>query len=494
MYSMKKVCVIGAGISGLSSAIYAARAGFDVTIYEKHISAGGLSTNWSRKGYLFEGGMHWLTGSSEKLPINKIWREVGALQENNPIYIREPFYVLQNGKNEVPLYRDVKKLHDTFLSYSPEDKRAIENLCRDIKLFTCIHILVDDIPFLKAHKHTHPSFWEVMTMGRCLFRFLFLVNQSYENYLSHFKNADIRHLLATVIGRRYNALSFIYTLAAFASGDCGYPTGGSKVMTQNMLDTFLKAGGKIEYKSTVSKVVVENKKVQGVVVNDKFTPYDSVIVTQDTRRAIEELFDIKFNSRLVNKIKTFVVSEQNMFVSFGVKANLKNYPRGIIFPLDEPLKVAGIEYNELRINNYALYENHSPENCTSLTCLLLGNSYSYWKFAKEDGTYKQKKDELAQKIIERLEKFIPEIKGNIEVIGVATPLTYERYCSTYQGGWMSVWEPGKMAVNFPHRSITVQNLYFAGQRMIMPGGLPCAVLSGRKATQYLCRDNHVFFN
>lgn len=183
-----------------------------------------------------------------------------------------------------------------------------------------------------------------------------------------------------------------------------------------------------------------------------------------------------------------------MFIALGVKADLRTYPQGIIFPLDEPLKVAGLEFNELRINNYATDKEHSPENCTAITCLLLGNSYSYWKFAKEDGTYNQKKAELLKKFIVTLEKLIPEIKDKVEVTDVATPLTYERYCSTYQGGWMTVWEPGKMATNFPSRSLTVKNLYFAGQRLIMPGGLPCAVVSARRATQYLCRDNKVAFN
>ena len=104
---MTKVVVIGAGISGLSAGIYAARAGFDVTIIEQHNIAGGLSTSWSRKGYYFEGGMHWLTGSSPEMPLNKVWREVGALQDNNPIENRDPLYNLidESGKTSLNLRR-----------------------------------------------------------------------------------------------------------------------------------------------------------------------------------------------------------------------------------------------------------------------------------------------------------------------------------------------------------------------------------------------------
>ena len=48
----KKVIVIGAGVAGLSSGIYAQKCGFDVTILESHSIAGGNCTSWKRKGYL----------------------------------------------------------------------------------------------------------------------------------------------------------------------------------------------------------------------------------------------------------------------------------------------------------------------------------------------------------------------------------------------------------------------------------------------------------
>ena len=68
-FNSKRVIIVGAGISGLTAGIYARRAGFYVTILESHNIPGGLSTAWKRKGYLFEGGMHCLTGLSatEKL-------------------------------------------------------------------------------------------------------------------------------------------------------------------------------------------------------------------------------------------------------------------------------------------------------------------------------------------------------------------------------------------------------------------------------------------
>lgn len=489
----KKVVIIGAGVAGLSAGVYASRSGFDTTILESHIIPGGLSTSWTRKGYFFEGGMHWLTGSSEKLTLNKIWHETGALQENNPIFNKDPVYTLVNGERQLCLYRDLKKLEKHFIEYAPEDKKMIRKMCRDTKTFMAVHMVVSDLGGLKVSEHHNPSLGELIKMAPAGLKLTSLVNESYEHYVNRFKNKDIRHLLMAVIGSRYNALSFIYTLASFASGDCGYPEGGSLLLTKNMADTFEKAGGKIQYRTTAEKIIIENNKVIGVKTKDGIIPCDSVIVTQDTRQAIDTLFETPFNEKWCRKMRKNVISEQTMFVCLGIKKDLKDWPRCFVLPLEKPFNAGGLEFGELRINNYALYKNHSPEGCTTLTCLLLGGSYEYWKKAKEDGSYKEKKQLLAESFIETLDKFIPGLKDCVEVTDVATPMTYERYCHSFEGSWMSVWPTGGKMDNYPVKSKTVKGLYFAGQRTTMPGGLPIAVCAGRTAAQHLCKDNKAVF-
>ena len=136
----RSVVVIGAGIAGLSAAVYLQRSGFDVTICEQHRIPGGLSTSWSRKGYFFEGGMHWLTGSSEKLVLNRVWKETGALKENNPVRYREPLYTLIDEKTEIRLYRNIDKMRKEFIEAAPlevemanvNDKLTVEPMPHDL--------------------------------------------------------------------------------------------------------------------------------------------------------------------------------------------------------------------------------------------------------------------------------------------------------------------------------------------------------------------------
>jgi len=50
-----------------------------------------MCTSWRRKGYLFEGAIHWLTGSSRKTQTYQLWKETGALNDNVKIYLHDIF-------------------------------------------------------------------------------------------------------------------------------------------------------------------------------------------------------------------------------------------------------------------------------------------------------------------------------------------------------------------------------------------------------------------
>ncbi len=127
---MKKVIIVGAGISGLSAGIYARQSGFETTIYESHSIPGGASTSWRRNGYLFEGGMHWLTGSSEETQLNRLWREVGALDDSVRITRRDPFFNLTDQTGTTPVIPRFSALRVHVLSIEPEDYKQMKNSSR----------------------------------------------------------------------------------------------------------------------------------------------------------------------------------------------------------------------------------------------------------------------------------------------------------------------------------------------------------------------------
>ena len=62
----KSILIIGAGIAGLSAGCYGQMNGYSTRIFELNTLPGGLCTSWTRRGFTFDGCIHWLIGTKEK--------------------------------------------------------------------------------------------------------------------------------------------------------------------------------------------------------------------------------------------------------------------------------------------------------------------------------------------------------------------------------------------------------------------------------------------
>jgi phytoene dehydrogenase-like protein len=123
----------------------------------------------------------------------------------------------------------------------------------------------------------------------------------------------------------------------------------------------------------------------------------------------------------------------------------------------------------------------------------MGDTYNFWKEAKDEGRYDEEKHLLAEQISSALCRKYPQAEGNIEVIDIATPLTYERYTGAYHGSWMTVQGPTDKMQNYPGFVKDVKGLYFSGHRIMPPGGHPSALFTGRMAAQMVCRQFDTVF-
>lgn len=492
---MKKVIIVGGGIAGLCAGVYARQSGFETVILEMHSIPGGNSTSWRRKGYLFEGGMHWLVGSSPRTPLHALWREVGALQENNPVYNRDPFITYMDDKSQICLYRDPEKLRRHLAEISPEDKKAIDRLVQDIKKLGRVSMPVMDVKGVRVRQKTVPPISMLLAMPSVLPRMNQLNHISVEEYISQFRHPGIRTALSLVVGNpEFSATSIIFTLAGLAVNDSGYPKGGSLRMARNIADTYTGLGGVIEYNSRVEKVVVENGRAAGVIANGKRLEADAVIVTADTLAAIDRMFDAPLHEPWMEEMRKDITPLNCAFISLGIRADLSDLPENVVVPLKKPLEFGGESHHTLYFNQYSRFQGYAPEGCTSLTCAFtMKDNYAFWQKTKAIGSYAEQKERLAMAFTEALAQAVPQTAGKVEVWDVATPLTYERYCGTYKGSWMSVLKPDCKRQNYPCKPDSISNLYFAGQRMTLPGGLPVALTSGRAAVQYLCKDNNTVF-
>lgn len=494
---MKKIIIVGAGIAGLTAGVYAKMSGFDVTIYESHSIAGGASTSWKRNGYYFEGGMHWLTGSSEKVAYNKIWREIGALDDDTPIYNRDPFssleYSTENGSKYACLYRDTEKLRAHLTEVSPEDSEEINRLCKDIKAFCKMNMPISDVKGVKVKNKSKLGLSSILAMLPIMGRMGFYSSLTSSEYANRFKSPVLQKIFKNTVGDENSAIGLIFTLSTLSCGDGGYPSGGSIGMATRIAKKFTSLGGKIEFNTSVQKVAVKNGVAIGVFIDGKEISADSVIVTLDTLVAIDTMFDKPIKEEWAEKMRKSTKPMLNTFICLGVKEDLSDLPENFAFDIDTPISCAGQKLSSIGLNNYASFKGYAPKGCTALTTAIMGDSYDWWKKQKQDGDYDAQKQKLAEAFIDALVKKYPRLEGKFEVWDVATPLTYERYLHSYKGSWMSIMSKGERAVAFPSKPETIKNVYFAGQRLMSPGGLPVAAETGRKAVQYVCLENDTVF-
>lgn len=485
---MPKVIIIGAGVSGLCAGIYALQSGFEVEIYEKHFVAGGACTSWSRKGYTFEGAVHWLTESSLDSPFYNIWHETGILQPDVKTYRHDPYNSLEYDGQWIYLYRDIEKLRTHFLHISPKDEATINKLCADISALSGLISELscqEGVKLLKSYEviDQRPNI-DMDAAGICIEQIFPL---SCPEYVSMFSHEGIRKLLLSVIPKGYGAMSLIVTMSTFAHDGC-FPEGGAQALGKRMVDKYTSAGGKLFLSSKVEEVTVTDGNATGIVVNGTHFSADAVVVTPDLITAIDSLFREPPEAPWIKKLTNFTVPQVCTLVGVGIRGTLNGLPHQIHFKPDKPISYAGVTQEILGFINYSAHPEYSPPGCTTLVFRLYDDTYNWWAAAKARGTYYQEKEALAMQIIDAISKKYPQISDVVEVFDVATPLTYERYIGSYKGSWMSVLPKDTISYMYPATCDNINSLYFAGFRMQEPGGLPIALRSGRRVAQLLCKQ------
>lgn len=488
----KQVIVVGAGIAGLTAGIYAQKCGFEVTLLERHHSAGGMCTSWKRGDYLFEGGMHWLSGSNKNVATNKMWRHIGALDDAVEVDYDEPFLEYDHMGIPIRLYRDVDVTERDLLALSPVDGKEVKKFCNDIRKLKNITDTITDLRGVRVTKKNRSSL-------SALFAFLPIISVmsnyakiSREQYVNRFAHEGIREMFRSIPSEKQGMPMLFLTLSSLARGDGGFPKGGSLPFVERIINKYTSLGGKILYKTHVNRIVTKNDKAVGIIAGERRFDGDAVIVTVDTM-AMDYLFETPPKAPWLDKMYKVTKPTMVTFVFLGINVDLTRYPKYYIFKLKKAICLSDQTYKYLSVNNYAADRAYAPEGKTVMTIQLPGDTYDFWEKIKRDNDYTEEKRRIVKEVIAAITAQMPEVAGQIEVGDVATPLSYERYCANWKGSWMTEVTPDMNFKPYPAVIKGLGHIYFAGHRMMPPGGLLSALMSGRTAVQHLCRDTETLF-
>jgi phytoene dehydrogenase-like protein len=187
-------------------------------------------------------------------------------------------------------------------------------------------------------------------------------------------------------------------------------------------------------------------------------------------------------------------------VSLGIDRDLSGDPHSLSLPFPNPVAIAGQERTHMTFRHYGYDPTMAPPGKSVVTVMFISN-HAYWKNLSGDAErYEAEKKDIAIKVIDRLEARFPGIRDQIEVVDVATPLTYERYTGNWQGsmeGWLITSESMQLMMSDKGMDKTVPGLdrfYMVGQWVEPGGGLPPAATSGRNAIRAICEQDGIEFS
>jgi phytoene dehydrogenase-like protein len=291
-------------------------------------------------------------------------------------------------------------------------------------------------------------------------------------------------------------LGMLTTMAWQHSQDAGYPLGGSLAFSQAIERRYLDLGGEIRYKSRVEEILVENDQAVGVrLANGTEQRADVVISAADGHATIFDMLAGKYaDDRVRGYYDELPIFRPMIQVSLGVARDLSDEPHMVNFALEEPVTIGGEVRERLSARHYCYDPSLAPEG-KSVLVSLLESDYGYWQGLYQDpARYGAEKEEVAESIIGGLEQRFPGLRQDIEVVDVATPMTYERFTGNWQGsmeGWLLTTKTISMTMGrgMPKTLPGLDRLYMAGQWVEPGGGVPTAAMSGRRVIQMICKED-----
>ncbi|MHC1779213.1 MAG: phytoene desaturase family protein [Bacteroidales bacterium] len=127
---MKRVAIIGGGFSGLSAACYLAKAGYEVTVYEKNSTLGGRARVLEREGFKFDMGptFYWMPDIFEKF-FSDFDKKASDFYE---LIRLDPGYEIYFGNEDsVKISADTEKIYNLFESIEPGSGDFLRKYLKD---------------------------------------------------------------------------------------------------------------------------------------------------------------------------------------------------------------------------------------------------------------------------------------------------------------------------------------------------------------------------
>jgi len=484
---MTSISIIGSGFSSLASACYLAKAGLDVTVYEKNAQIGGRARTLQKEGFTFDMGpsWYWMPDVFERF-FNDFGKKASdyykliRLGPSYRVYFKDSSYI------DIP--DSVEELYKIFEQEEPGSSKRLKEFLD--KAEYNYNVAIKDLvyrPGLSPLELVTPQ--TISSINQ----FFTSISHDVRKKFKSPKLIEILEFPVLFLGAKSQDTPAFYSFMNYADLVLGtwYPEGGMYKIIEAMESLAIELGVKFMTNANVEKIKVSDGVVSGLMVNGELVTSDLVLSGADYNHT-EQLLENSYRAYSKKYWEKRVLAPSALIYFVGFDKELKNVKHHTLF-FDE----------DIDVHAHNIYDDRkwpeSPQfyvsftSKTDKTVAPKGKECAFFLIPIAPGLSEtdELKEHYFEQILTRMEKHTKQpLKDSVLFKQAYSVSDFKKDYNSFKGNAYGMANT-LMQTAFLRPSIRskkVKNLYFTGQLTVPGPGVPPSLISGNIVSKQIVKD------
>jgi phytoene desaturase len=487
----KKATVLGAGISGLSTACFLAKAGWEVTILEKNATIGGRARQFSHEGFVYDMGpsWYWMPDVFEQFyqKFNHTTSDFYELKRLDPSY-----RVYWNDQTHSDIPATMGDLESMFESMEPGSGAKLRSFLKDAKYK--YEVGMKDLVYKPSLKIS-----EFVDFRLLKGLFSMDLTNSFSTYVNrYFKHPKLRSLLefpVLFLGAMPKDTPALYSLMNYADMELGtwYPMGGMHKFIEAFESIAREQGVTIQTNAEIMRLEKNAGKVVAAYdVQGNRYEADVFISSADYQHTEQHLLNgsANYSEKYWNQR---VMAPSALLYYVGINKRVENLRHHNLF-FDESLEEHGKEiYKDPKWPTAPLFylsapsltdPSVAPEGCENLFFLI--------PIAPNLSDDEPTRERYFNLLLDRLKVLTGnDIKDHIVYQRSFSISNFKEDYHAFKGNAYGLANTLRQTAIFKPRikNKNLNNFYYTGQLTVPGPGVPPSIISGEVVAKHILQNN-----